>query len=322
MKITIGFENVAASGYIFDDLAEAGLPADSQFLLVSATDIEPFPEPTQNEVDDLVNPHIISWQNEISAEERSYLATMLHNARQYASEKEAELKREATAGCEMLSKGFPRGSTECKVVMGNPYQAITAAADAQGADLIVVGSQNASALSRFFLGSISQRVLGFARKSVRVARAQAKRSGDTLRIMVAFDGSDDALKAVDAVAQRTWPAGTQVQVVTVDEMRSTSFFIKSLAKSRRSGGLDTQAVNLVHVLAQNACNQLGEAGLNAEPVGLTGDPKSSLLSHAASWKANSIFLGAHGHQASSGQPLGAVATVIATRADCSLEIVR
>ena len=85
-------------------------------------------------------------------------------------------------------------------------------------DLIIVGAHRHSVMGgRLMLGSVSQRVLYEARCSVRVARcADAWRCGP-VRIVVGFNNSPDAEAAVDAVASRVWPVGSEVRVVTAVE---------------------------------------------------------------------------------------------------------
>src|SRR5262249_51244309 len=53
-----------------------------------------------------------------------------------------------------------------------PAEALIAAAEADDADLIVLGAANKSTLGRLFLGSVSGRVLSHARCSVLVARSR------------------------------------------------------------------------------------------------------------------------------------------------------
>ena len=54
--------------------------------------------------------------------------------------------------------------------MGNPAEQIMEAASKQQADLIVMGAQGLGALDRFFLGSVSTRVVQYANGAVLVVR--------------------------------------------------------------------------------------------------------------------------------------------------------
>jgi nucleotide-binding universal stress UspA family protein len=55
---------------------------------------------------------------------------------------------------------------------GDPGDAIVAAADSEGADLIVIGSHGRSGVSRFFIGSVSDYVVRHAHCPVMVVRGK------------------------------------------------------------------------------------------------------------------------------------------------------
>jgi nucleotide-binding universal stress UspA family protein len=54
--------------------------------------------------------------------------------------------------------------------IGNPAQEIITAAESRGVDLIVIGSQGMSAVRRFLLGSVADRVVRHATCDVLVVR--------------------------------------------------------------------------------------------------------------------------------------------------------
>jgi nucleotide-binding universal stress UspA family protein len=320
VKVIIGLDSLAASGYILDDIAVAGLPPETNYLIVAATDIDPFPKESEAAIENLLQPDSASWQREVTPEERTYLATMLQNARTYAHDKEQEATHNAAEAVEELRRRMPGASVDYRVVMASPFEAIIEQARQREADLVVVGSQNASTLTRFFLGSVSQKVITFCTRPVRIARAQAKPTGEAPRLLIAFDGSPDSRRAVKAVASRTWPAGTKVKLLIIEEPRSAGFFLKSLeASAGEQGGASGR---IVHTLAESAAAEIVAAGLDASVEQLSGNPKTILLEQAEQWNADTIFLGAKGHTHPNSSTLGAVATAVATRAHCSLEIVR
>jgi nucleotide-binding universal stress UspA family protein len=61
------------------------------------------------------------------------------------------------------------------ILPGSPAHAIVKYADEQQADLIVVGSHGRSAVSRLLLGSVAERVLHLARRSVLIVSQRADR---------------------------------------------------------------------------------------------------------------------------------------------------
>lgn len=325
MKIIIGFESLEASDYIFADLKAAGLPADAEFTIISATDMEPVAPAEQEAFTEMLDPQNAVWQREISPDERAYLEAMLKNARQTSEEKTRELSEREEHAADTLRILFPSATVKTSVQMGSPYGAITSQAAAQDADLIVVGSQNASALTRFFLGSVSQKVVTQSDRSVRIARAHRTPTSQQPRIIVGYDGSVDSDHAIAEVARRSWPPGTQVKVVVVAEQKSVGSMLlrRSLWSQSSTGGVaDVASESLVKGLAEAAAGRLREAGINADAIGVVGDPKNAISTMAEEWQADSIFIGAKGHRASLTESLGAVAYVLSTRAHCSVEVVR
>jgi nucleotide-binding universal stress UspA family protein len=140
---------------------------------------------------------------------------------------------------------------------------------------------------------------------------------------VAVDGSHPSQAAVRAVAERAWPAGTVVAVVNVIE------------PPLRAGVAELPAEDAAEILRQHearldwlktvgaaAQHELERAGLAAERHSLDGEPKSTLLEWAERWNADVIFIGASGLHHPGTESLGTVASALAVRAHCSVEIVR
>ena len=71
-----------------------------------------------------------------------------------------------------------------------------------------------------------------------------------------------------------------------------------------------------------AHRQLEIPGLVPERHTLDGEPKHTLLEWAERWNADCIFIGASGRQHPDTETLGTVASALAVRAHCSVEIVR
>ena len=78
----------------------------------------------------------------------------------------------------------------------------------------MIGSHGRSAVGRFFLGSISQKVLTEADCSVRIA-GKVEVDPSPARIVIGYDGSGGANAAVDIVASRCWPNDSEVKLVAV-----------------------------------------------------------------------------------------------------------
>ena len=104
-------------------------------------------------------------------------------------------RREAEAARAMLAA---RATTEVHVIDGDPRDVIVREACGWPADLVVVGARGFGALGRFLMGSVSMAVLHGAPGAVAVVRGEPRRPR---RLLVACDGSPDALTAVRFLAR-------------------------------------------------------------------------------------------------------------------------
>lgn len=180
----------------------------------------------------------------------------------------------------------------------NPAWAVIKMAAGLKADLIVIGSHgHSSAGGRLILGSVSQRVLYEAPCSVRVGRGSEERREGPARIVVGFSDSEDGLAAVDAMASRVWPEGSEARVVTVGET----------VKPEMQGIADVK---------------LRAAGLATEKVNRDGNPAHVLIKEAEDWGADSIFVGTRNIHGFQHLLHGSVSSAVAARAHCSVEVVR
>lgn len=83
-----------------------------------------------------------------------------------------QLRERHEAGAqELRSRGRDLGiPTEFLIWVGDPGEQIVSAAEAEHADLVVVGSHGRGAVSRFFIGSVSDHVVRHAHCPVLVVR--------------------------------------------------------------------------------------------------------------------------------------------------------
>jgi nucleotide-binding universal stress UspA family protein len=201
--------------------------------------------------------------------------------------------------------------------VGSPATVIIEKADEWGADLIVVGSHGRTALGQFFFGSVSQKVLHEARRSVRIAHGRTKEPGTPVRLIIGIDGSKGAEAAVEAVATRKWPMGSEARIVNatwptpqITYHRPVSPIVEWVAgeKARAKKMIDETAAKLRAV------------ALRTEVVVKEEDPKRLLIAEAESWGADCIFIGARGLSRIDRFLVGSVSSAVAARANCSVEV--
>jgi nucleotide-binding universal stress UspA family protein len=199
---------------------------------------------------------------------------------------------------------------------------ILSKADSWKPDLIVVGSHGTSAIGRIFMGSISHSVLTHAPCSVRIGRGEATKTQSPPRILIGVDGSAEAAHAVRVVANRTWPAETEARVIAVIDstMRTAvpvthAFAMEWMQMPSEDPKIWTRAVG-------RAVVELKEGGVSATSRVTEGDPKRVILDEAKAWPATCIFVGARGLGRVLRILLGSVSLAVASRATCSVEVVR
>lgn len=145
-----------------------------------------------------------------------------------------------------------------------------------------------------------------------------------MRIMIATDGSPSALRAVHGVAQRTWPAGTEVEVVTVVHARvpyipeptliGAAVYADVLERDRQEGA-PARVREAEQILA-------GVPGLSVRTAILEGDPGKAIVEEAERSKADLLLVGSHGYGPVKRMLLGSVSRYVAEHAPCTVEIVR
>jgi nucleotide-binding universal stress UspA family protein len=219
---------------------------------------------------------------------------------------------------------FPGWDVCSEACADSPAWAVIRTADEWKLDLVIVGAQGHTVLGgRLILGSVSQRVLYESRCAVRIARAPQSDVDAPVRLIVGTDGSPDAEAAVDAVAARSWPAGSKVRVVSVlDTFMSVAPdpAQPSVLKWVEVG--EEEDWGRVREVFEPSAEKLRNAGLTATVTLRKGNPKSILVEEAEEWSADSIFLGARGMRGIDRLLLGSVSAAVAARASCSVEIVR
>lgn len=240
----------------------------------------------------------------------------------FRSPAEAEaLAAHAKKRAEVLLPGW---AVDFTAASGSPAGEILAAADAFSAELILVGSQGRSAIGRFLLGSISQKILTEARCSVRVGRGRIEVDDSPARIMIAFDGLDGSFAALEAAASRRWPGGSEVRVVSVAEQLAPSAIGRFIPPVNRL----VEEVNVsertwLEDRAAEAAAMLENSGIPASFDILAGNPKQLLVEEASRWNADSIFFGANRYGSRLERfLLGSTSAAVAARASSSVEVVR
>jgi nucleotide-binding universal stress UspA family protein len=310
-KLLIGYDGSDCAEAALDDLRRAGLPqrgVEARVLSVADVFMLPSPPPSSYEI-------VEAATEGRALDEQRYARNIQAMA---AAE---EFARRAGV---RLRENFPEWDVKTEATNASPAWELVARADAWKPDLVVVGSQGRSALGRFVMGSVSQRVLTEARCSVRVARGRVEVDEKPVRIIIGIDGSPGSEAAVRAVAARQWPAESEARIVTVQDPLVPTFvgqIVPPVAKWTEE--VNESESGWLQKIADRSMQHLASTELKVSSLVLAGDPKCVLVEEAGRWGADSIFVGSTGFSNRVERFLiGSVSSAVAARAHCSVEVVR
>lgn len=308
MKILIAYDGSPFSESAIDDLKRAGLPATGEAVIISVAEVW-LPPANAEDIHLTDDPYIHS----IVAKRQEKGEKILNEAQAFAIQ-----------AAERLKNILPGWTITASATYGSPAWEVISKADEVSPDLIVVGSQGQSALSRFFLGSISQKILTEAHSSVRVARGKNDVDESPIRIVVGFDSSRGAEAAVNAVIERTWPAGTEIKLIAVtDPVMPTAVGSIAPALTMPLDNINESEDQWLKDLAAPHVEKLSAAGLTASAEVVSGNPKTTLVDEAELWNADAIFVGANAFGSRIERFLiGSTSAAVAGRAHCTVEVVR
>ncbi len=305
-KILIAYDGSPCAESVLDDLLKAGLPDEMEATIISVADVwlpsnpegaaPPFPESPPEAV----------------RKARAQALAAVEDAR--------ALAKRASDRLRIL---FPKWKVEPFACADSPAWGVLNKAAEWKADLVALGSHGRSTLERLFLGSVSQKVAAEAVCSVRIARPRKHPHHERLRVVVAVDGSEDALVAVRSVASRVWPQFGEFRIVAImDPRMETAIGWPDVYGAQWIQQRDASAREAICRMLEHSAKVLDDAGLSVETHLLDGDPKRELLVHAEAWEADNVFLGARGLHHGGRLALGTMASAVAARAHCSVEIAR
>ena len=305
-RILIAYDGSPCAEAAVEDLSRAGLPEEIAACVLSVADVWLPSNP------DGPQPEFPAAASAAVRKARESAVAAVNNASALAAR-----------AADRLKTVFPKWKIESAACADSPGWGILTRAANWKADLVMLGSHGRSTLERLFLGSVSQKVAAEAVCSVRIARPRQHPHHSRLRIVVAADGSPDSLKAVREVAGRVWPNFCEFRIVTVLDPRLES----AVALPEVYGALwaqkqDVAARDAICRMVEHSAKVLFDAGLTVETHLLDGDSKHELLKHAENWEADCIFIGARGQHHGRRLALGTMASAVAGRAHCSVEIVR
>jgi nucleotide-binding universal stress UspA family protein len=213
-------------------------------------------------------------------------------------------------------------SLERRTRRGHPAAEIIQAAEEHQTDLVVLGSHGRSAVARFFLGSVAERVARHASCPVLLVRGP----GNGLRrVILGVDGSDGAGRAAEWLRQFPLPPGCEIRLVTVlanlDEITRHHMMVFP-PFTEMSIPLDEWQREQASACLTETVAAFAAAGMPVVTEIRSGDPATGLLQVAGDEGADLVVVGSHGLGALERFMLDSVSENVLRHAHCSVLIVR
>lgn len=195
---------------------------------------------------------------------------------------------------------------------------------ARGAGAVVVGSRGQSQVERWMLGSVSRGIVRRARKPVLVVK---QRSPAFRHLIVGFDGSNHARRAIDFVASMQVPPRGRVTLLTfVEAVNAPSIALlpASLGRmlAREAKAFSQGRVKEAREKLERAARPLLAAGWRVRLDVRAGVASRDLATVPGALGADLLVIGAQGAGGWTRLLLGSVAEAVLDRASVSTLLVR
>lgn len=297
MKVLLATDGSQYAGWAVELLLQFPLPAETEVTLLTA----------------------LGWGGEALSNREDNLhrqaVAMVRKTNEAAAQELVEGIRKALA---------PRwGDVGTWIKYGAPGAEIVEAAEAMGADLVILGAKGLSGIKGFLLGSVAQKVVRYAPCSVLVV----KRKPEALtKILVALDRSAYASTVVSFLEDLPLPEMTMITLLSIVERRrhfaaGVSFnarveLKKALDELYRA---EREALERVQM---KAANRLQQKGQKVEMEIRGGHPSGEIIRVAQAGGFDLVVVGSKGLTGIKRFLLGSVSQKIVKYAPCSVLVVR
>ena len=145
-----------------------------------------------------------------------------------------------------------------------------------------------------------------------------------MKILLATDGSEWSEAAIEGIASRPFPKGTQVRVVSALPYRAPPAIQPFGVSHEYFAGIEREARQQARTIVEAAAAKLraGNTALDVTTAVLDDSPKRAIVEDAETWNPDLIVVGSHGRNSWQRAFLGSVSQSVAVHAPCSVEIVR
>jgi len=146
-----------------------------------------------------------------------------------------------------------------------------------------------------------------------------------MKILLAIDGSTFSDAAVQEVASRPWPRGSELRIITVVEPPVMPTIESWVPPDDYIEGLERTSEAQAQLVVGKAADRIHNAqGNNLRVLAqiIRGHAKHEINAEAEDWGADLILMGSHGYRGLTRLWLGSVSQAVTSNARCSVEIAR
>jgi len=310
MRILIGWDGSESGEAILSDLEQAGLPNNTEVVVLTVADVRDIP------TSPFLAQRISDQIEHLFGSDNTKIQEKLNKHLKIA-------EADALKAIKRIKEIFPDLQISTEAVYGKPARELIRKADEWNPDILIVGSHGRTAVGRFFLGSVSNKVLHEARCSVRISRRINTRKNSKTRVLIAVDGSPHAEAVAENVADRVWSENTEFRLVAVDDPFNRPEIGYLNWDQMEDKPIDNEkSRDWIEKVITEPTQLLESAGLKVSRKIIWGDAANMILQEAEDWNADAIFLGARGIGRVKRFLLGSVSSRVAAKAECTVEVVR
>ncbi len=152
---------------------------------------------------------------------------------------------------------------------------------------------------------------------------ETEMGGDSMRVLVAIDGSEAANLAVDLVADAAWPSGTAILVAEAVEFGGGLFGGPDPALAMiQADTLEAELRVAAKLTVDGARAQLERPDFTVECAVLRGRPAAAIIDRARDMRADLIVVGSRGHGTIESMLLGSVSAEVIDHAPVPVLVAR
>lgn len=222
-----------------------------------------------------------------------------------------------------LRRRYPKLPVQTMLVDGDAAGAILDTAAAEKADLIVMSTHGHTGITRWVLGSVSEKVTHHAPCPVLLVR-----NGRPIqRVLITLDGSKLAERALAPGLQVAQAFGAAVTLLSVEQARDYAAMsdVANIAAAALAADADRDAY--AHEVSDYLTDLARTASKGAQAPAVTtavrqGDPASAILDYAAEHEIDVIVMSTHGRTGLRRWAYGSVTEKVVRGASCAMFILR